>query len=106
MLLVIAVALSLQSSPNAPSPAGYSRGKVVQINHPSTGQYEYNIFTPGDGYVGRSTKPIHVTMGKDVRFKIKGQTLYVIDDEGKVQRLRYVLQYLPPPLPPPATDKR
>jgi len=69
----------------------YLRGELTEIMNPSRNRYEYTILTKVDGYTGRSSKPIRVTKGSEVRFTIHGRSLYIIDMDGKTQRLRYAV---------------
>src|SRR5207245_5161732 len=69
----------------------YLRGELTEIMNPSRNRYEYTILTKEDGYTGRSSKPIRVTKGSEVRFTIHGRSLYIIDMDGKTQRLRYAM---------------
>jgi hypothetical protein len=96
--LILILALGVQ----APPTANFLKGHLVEIANPSHNRYEYTIVTAEDGYVGRSSKPVRVENDTEVRFTIKRGTLYLVDVDGKVQRLRYVLQFLRPPLPPPS----
>ena len=81
------------------------RGELTEIMNPSRNRYEYTILTKEDGYTGRSSKPIRVTKGSEVRFTIHGRSLYIIDMDGKTQRLRYAV-HLTSSAPAPKRKQR
>jgi hypothetical protein len=102
-VIVAAIALLVQN----PRIDDYQTGELVRAISPQGKRYyEYRINVDGDGYMGRSSKPVLVTKGSKVKFTIRGRSLYIIDTNGKVHKLRYVIQYLIPPPPPPPKEPR
>ena len=61
--------------------------------------YDYRIIVGIDRYTRRSSKPLRPTAGAAVKLEIRGRTIYILDDNGARQRLRYLVQELMP-LPP------
>jgi hypothetical protein len=61
--------------------------------------YDYRIIVGIDRYTGRSLKPLRLIAGSPVKLEIRGRTIYILDDNGVRQRLRYLAQELMP-LPP------
>jgi len=73
------------------------------VGDPKIPYFEYTIMA-GCGYVGGSARLIHVRENSEIKFAIEDKSIYVLDDDGKVQQLRYMLQFLP--LPPPPVPKK
>ena len=66
----------------------YATGELIKIvADRQTPYFEYTIME-GCGYVGGSKTPIRVRENTEVRFEIEGKSMYVIDEKGKVRRLR------------------
>jgi hypothetical protein len=84
-----------------PAANEFGLGKLIQIvSSPEIPSYEYTLLS-GCGYVGTSKTRLRVRQDTEVKFTIQGKSLYIIDEHGKVKRLRYVMQFLPPPPIPP-----
>jgi hypothetical protein len=84
-----------------PPPEKFHEGQLIKITADSESHdYSYTIMA-GCGYVGRSSTVLKLHANSNVKFAIERESLYIIDEDGKVQQTRYVLQFLPPPPPPP-----
>jgi len=85
----------------APPPEKFQKGQLIKIDADSEAHsYRYTIMA-GCGYVGRSSTALKLHENSEVKFAIERESLYVIDEDGNLQRTLYVLQFLPPPPPPP-----
>src|SRR5579863_174977 len=78
-----------------PDPAHFWWGKIVSIrNNAETGQHEYTIWNgTDDAFVGASSSPLKVRVNKKVRCAVvEPHAVYIVDNDGKIQELSYVLQ--------------
>jgi negative regulator of sigma E activity len=64
-------------------------------------QYDYRLIIGDDRFTGRSSQPLRLTPRTKVKFAIQGKKIYVVDENGETKELRYMLQELMPPAPPP-----
>jgi len=63
--------------------------------------YSYSFDIGGEGYVGTSRTLLHLVGGSRVKIKPRGRFIYVIDEDGKIQKTTFFHQYLSAPPPPP-----
>ena len=93
LLLFLPLGLLAQTAPTPP-PETYHAGELIQIvSHPDVPSYEYTIFNGvNDSYTGMSKKPLKLHENANVKFAIKGRTIYIIDEDGKVQETLYIQQ--------------
>jgi len=70
-------------------------GRLIDVTR-RNGFYDYRIIS-GCRFTGRSSAPLRLLVGGDVRFAIKGRLLYVVDGDGKTQKTKYTLQEFMPP---------
>ncbi len=52
----------------------------------------------------RWSKPLNVTVNKPLKFMVKGRDLYLLDEDGKKQKLSLEKKTLKPQPPPPASN--
>jgi hypothetical protein len=63
--------------------------------------YSYGFDIGGGGYVGTSRTLLHLAAGSRVKIKPRGRFIYVIDEDGKIQKTTFSRQNLSAPPPPP-----
>jgi hypothetical protein len=88
----------LASSLFAQQPSEWTSGEVIKIEW-NNGAYDYSVFNGRCGFVGRSTKKLDV--GVQVKFRLRGRLMLMMDRTGKTMRTQFREQWLAPP-PPPA----
>jgi len=99
MLVTLAV-LSVGRVDLGASPKNWKTGELVGVDRIDN-HYEYRILVSRDVYTGGDSKFISLDVGSLVRFCINGRSIYLVDKAGKVHKMRYELQQLLPPAPPP-----
>ena len=100
--LLTCIAISFAFALQAQLLKDWGAGELVQIKKKGT-LYYYAIATESDRFVGRSPRKLKLVENSTVKFSISGDSLYVVDKDGKTQRTRYYMQELLPPPPPPYT---
>jgi hypothetical protein len=72
----------------------YHVGTVVNIREqPEIRHFEYTIWNGvRDAWIGASQTPIRLQMNRKVKYALASRSLYVIDDNGKVQETANVAQ--------------
>ena len=77
------------------APFVWSEGQLVDVKQ-NRGFYEYRIVAGGDRYTGRSLHLYRLPQG-GIKFAIHGSSLYILDENGKTRKTRYIRQELMPP---------
>ena len=82
----------------------YDPAELIAVRHVRAG-VEYVLMSERCRYTGLldiTSKRPRAAVGDRIRFATRAKTLYLVDREGNVYRLRFMLQELmPPPMPPP-----
>jgi len=91
------VSAGLRAQTPAPEEFYPAKLLVISVGPP----YSYKFDIGGEGYVGTSDSHLRLTEGSQVKIKVSSGTIYVVDEDGRVQRMKLALQYLGPPPPPP-----
>jgi len=78
----------------APPPEGFYVGELTKVlSRPDVPSYEYTIFNGADdAFTGATTVAIRVRLGTQVKYTIRNESIYIIDDDGKIQQTRYIRQ--------------
>lgn len=78
----------------APPPESFYLGELTQVvSRPDVSSYEYTIFNGADdAFTGATTVAIRVRQGTQVRYRILNGSIYIIDDDGKIQQTSYIRQ--------------
>jgi hypothetical protein len=74
--------------------------KLIKI-YAAPGYFYYTFDTAEDNYGSRSALQLRLTEGSQVKIKLTGKFLYLIDEDGKIQQTELQVQGLKPPPPPP-----
>jgi hypothetical protein len=72
----------------------YHVGTVVNIQEqPEIRHFEYTIWNGAcDAWIGASQTPIRLQMKRKVKYALGARSLYIIDDDGKIQETANVAQ--------------
>ena len=71
---------------------GYQVGRLIQIvSHPETPSYTYIVLGYPDEYWGVSGTSLRVHENTSVKFAIRDTLIYIVDEDGKVQRMRLLV---------------
>jgi hypothetical protein len=100
-----AAILLLASSLFAQQPSEWTSGEVIKIES-NNGAYDYSLFNGRCEFVGRSTKKLDVDVGVQVKFRLRGRLMLIIDRTGKTKRTQFREQWLAPPPPPQPAPKQ
>jgi hypothetical protein len=92
---ILLACLCLAVYAQGPAPEKYHTGKLLKISN-SGSTYSYKIGILENGFTGTSPNAIRVTQGSEVRFALQGNSMYIIDNDGKPQETTL----LEPPSPP------
>ena len=78
----------------APQPESFYPGELTKVlSHPDVPSYEYTIWNGvDDAFTGATTVAIRVREGTQVKYRITNGSIYIIDDDGKIQQTRYIRQ--------------
>src|SRR5579864_4922843 len=85
---------SLSLFAQAPSPESFYVGELTNVlSLPDVPSYEYTIFNGADdAFTGATTVAIRVRLGTQVKYRIINRSIYIIDDDGKIQQTSYIRQ--------------
>lgn len=78
-----------------PAPERFWPGTVVSIESRSeTNEYKYTVWNGGDdAFTGLSRTPLRVSLNEKVKCAvIEPRSVYIVDDDGKIQETEYVSQ--------------
>jgi len=78
----------------APPPESFHLGELTKVDsYADVPSYEYTIFNGADdAFTGATTVAIRVRQGTQVRYRILNGSIYIIDDDGKIQQTSYIRQ--------------
>lgn len=77
----------------APSPESFHIGELTKAVRTGDGSHEYTIYNGADdAFTGATTVEIRVREGTQVKYTISNGSIYIIDDDGKIQQTNYVRQ--------------
>jgi hypothetical protein len=81
---------------------GYCPGTLWEVSHePESHRYKYVIIDGPYAYISRSSKEMRLTTRAKIMYTIEGRSLYIIDENGKSQKTRYLRKDRLKPPPPP-----
>lgn len=96
-MLVVLTVLSLYAK--TPSLDQFYDLRLTSIEHQGK-TYIYTVENSSDGFKAESREKLLVTSGATVKGVIVGKTVYIIDERGKIKKLRRTIQFFKPPRPP------
>ena len=95
LLLSVVAVLCAQT----PAPEDFRPAKLVKF-YGETPPYYYTFDTGRGGFVAGSDVLLRVIVGSHVKIRLRFGTVYLIDEDGKIQEARFIMNYdSAPPIP-------